>query len=259
MKKERSVPYCVSLPSMDVFLTENFFTGQLGRPRRLHSHPAYELVCIDGEDGMRFIVHPPLQEHLAVDAPREKTSSLLFSFSPGKTEDVCHQLKYLTQPTELSDPGGGRSRILTAKTLAEELHLPGAADQLAAELWLLFICLGRSLSPEDVRKAPLSNLDRKRLALLEAHFNIDLKDPECSKKNLAAQLGVSERHLGRILREVYGDSYSNLLLRSRMSIAEAMRREGVRSAETLAHAVGYRSPVAFRRARRRFLAELNKK
>ena len=80
------------------------------------------------------------------------------------------------------------------------------------------------------------------------YFNIGLKDPDCSKPQLASLLGVTERQLTRILSEIYHSTFSDILLRSRMTIAQAMVMEGRKSLEEIAQAVGYRSEEALKRA-----------
>ena len=130
------------------------------------------------------------------------------------------------------------------------------AEQLAAELRLLFVCLARKANGDQATAAShQQTLDEERLAILEDYFNIGLKDPDCSKAQLATLLGVGERQLTRILSEVYHSSFSEILLRSRMNIAQAMVIEGRKNAEQIAEAVGYRSADALKRAYRSHFGE----
>lgn len=247
-------PLYLPLPGMEVYLAESFFKNQLGRPKRLHSHPAYELVCIQREQGTEFVIVPPLIEHLAAEAAPGSINSLLFSFPQAADYDICLELKNVTDgPVTLQDDFDGSIRIRRAKQLAENLLLPGAREQLAAELRLLFVCLARKVSRKDqVIPSHQQTLYEERLAILEDYFNISLKDPDCSKSQLASLLGVTERQLTRILSEVYHSTFSDILLRSRMNIAHAMVMEGRKTAEQIAQAVGYRSVEALKRAYRAF-------
>lgn len=247
-------PLYLPLPGMEVYLAESFFKNQLGRPKRLHSHPAYELVCIQREQGTEFVIVPPLIEHLAAEAAPGSITSLLFSFPQAADYDICLELKNVTDgPVTLQDDFDGSIRIRRAKQLAENLLLPGAREQLAAELRLLFVCLARKVSRKDqVIPSHQQTLYEERLAILEDYFNISLKDPDCSKSQLASLLGVTERQLTRILSEVYHSTFSDILLRSRMNIAHAMVMEGRKTAEQIAQAVGYRSVEALKRAYRAF-------
>lgn len=247
-------PLYIPLPGMEVYLAESFFKNQLDRPKRLHSHPAYELVCIQRESYTEFVIVPPLIEHLAAEAEPGSITSLLFSFSQTPEYDICWELKAITgQPVTLQDDFDGSIRIQKAKQLAENLLLPGAREQLTAELRLLFVCLVRKLSSKAFAPAlHPQTLYEERLAILEDYFNIGLKDPDCSKTHLASLLGVTERQLTRILSEVYHSTFSDILLRSRMNIAHAMVMEGRKTPEKIAEAVGYRSADALKRAYRSF-------
>ena len=243
-------PLYIALPGMEVYLAENFFQGLTDRPPRMHSHPAYELVCIESAGGTEFMIVPPLVEHLAVEAAQGRITSLLFAFMQAEEMDICHALQEITTaPIRISDDFDGCTRIHNAKHLAENLLLPGAREQLAAELRLLFVCLARKLSRKENEPAmPQQTLYEERLAILEDYFNIGLKDPDCSKPQLASLLGVTERQLTRILSEVYHSTFSDILLRSRMTIAQAMVMEGRKSLESIAQAVGYRNAEALKRA-----------
>ena len=243
-------PLYIPLPGMDVYLAENFFKSLTDRPPRMHSHPAYELVCIERTNGMEFRIIPPLVEHLAAEDPCGKISSLLFSFTQEEKPDICAALKTITDtPVCLQDDFQGICRLQNAKQLAENILLPGAKEQLAAELRLLFICLARKMACVQPETTPQSQtLYEERLAILEDYFNIGLKDPDCSKTQLASLLGVTERQLTRILSEVYHSTFSDILLRSRMTIAQAMVMEGRKGLDTIAQAVGYRSEDALKRA-----------
>lgn len=245
-------PLYIPLPGMEIYLAESFFHGQLDRPRRLHNHPAYELVCIETDGGMTFRIIPPLLEHLAADAPPEKVTSLLFSFTAPPSNDICQTLhKVVNEPITFSDDFQGQLRIRNVKRLVQNSLQWGAYEQITAELRLLFICITRKLNSVCGSVSPhRQTLDNKRLAILEDYFNIGLKDPDCSKAQLAALLRVSERQLTRILEQTYRSTFSDLLMRSRMNIANAMAAEGSKSAEEIAQAVGYRSAESLKRAYR---------
>ena len=239
---------------MEVYLAENFFKGLTDRPPRMHSHPAYELVCIEAGESTEFMIVPPLVEHLSVEAVSGRITSLLFAFSQAEPADICHTLQSVSgAPIRILDDFDGCARIRNAKLLAENLLLPGAKEQLTAELRLLFVCLSRKFShaTEEPALHP-QTLYEERLAILEDYFNIGLKDPDCSKAQLASLLGVTERQLTRILSEVYHSTFSEILLRSRMTIAQAMVMEGRKTLEEIAKAVGYRSADTLKRAYRAF-------
>jgi len=252
MENNQKKLFYVPLAGMEVYLATCFFRGMQDRPRNLHIHPCYELICVEKEEGMSFTIIPPLYEHIMADVPIEQVSSLLFSFLSDETEDICMALKKISQPVTIQDTFGGKQRILSLKELTAQ-NPPGAREQIAAELRLLFILLARSVCEDDaIKLRPVQTLEEERMALLEEYFNIQLKDADCSKQQLAEQLGVCERQLTRILKEIYHSNFSSILLRSRMNLAQAMLEQEQKSLEEIAEAVGYASPDTFKRAYKKF-------
>ncbi|MBE7010147.1 MAG: helix-turn-helix transcriptional regulator [Ruminococcaceae bacterium] len=245
----------IILPGMEAFLASCFFCGMLDRPRNKHVHPCYELICIENGEEMSFTIVPPLFEHVMADAPTDKVSSILFSFLQEEIKDICMRLKSISEPVTIRDNFEGLERIRSVKQLA--LHpVPGAREQIAAELRLLFIGLARNVWMQEEEYEDVQTLEEERLAHLEEYFNIKLKDADCSKQQLAEQLGVCERQLTRILKETYQSSFSTILLRSRMNLAQAMVEQGKKSIEEIAESVGYTSPQSFKRAYRKFFGHL---
>ena len=112
MEPEIKLPLRIVLPGMEVLLTGRFFHG-LNRPPMQHMHPCFELTCVEKQDGVRFILVPPLVAHMAADGPLERISSILFSFTGGGEEDVCDVFRRIQKPLEIADsfdgvPGCGR-------------------------------------------------------------------------------------------------------------------------------------------------------
>ena len=239
--------FCVSLPGMEVYLGTYFFTGIPGRPSRKHIHPTYELVCIEEAGVMKFLIHPPLQEHYSPKAPKETIASLLFAVLDDSANDVVRSLCVSTD-MEILDTFDGFERIKSLKEFGiEEGSL--VQEQRRAELWLLFVCLARAISGEKrVGNSIRQTWDEQRIAKMEEYFNIHLHDPNCSKQQLAEELGVCERQLTRILEKTYRSSFSDILRTSRLTLAEAMLEQGEQSQEEVAAAVGYTSFGAFQRA-----------
>ena len=242
----------ITIPTMNIYLGTSFFHDLSSRPRRLHKHPCYELVCVDEGDEMHFTITPPLYEHLAANALPGAVTSFLFSFTDEQSNDICTSLKQLSEPITVNDTFGAADNVRSIRSIISDTD-PGAKEQIAAELRLLFVKLSRSLysSLTAAETSTESTLDEKRMAILEEYFNIRLKDPNCSKLGLADELGVCERQLSRILHDVYGKNFHAILLESRMTIAQAMFYQGRSAAET-AKAVGYASLYSFKRAYKRY-------
>ena len=245
MKNKRL--FYVMLPGMEVYLGSCFFEGIANRPSRKHIHPTYELVCVEENDGMRFVIHPPLSEHFSEDAPPDKITSLLFSFIDVEEDDICARLK-TDCDVEILDTFGGAERIKALKTLLDD-NIPGVREQRVAELRLLLVNLARKVEGEyQTRNLPVQTWDEERTARLEEYFNLQLHDPNCSKQQLAEEIGVCERQLTRILEKTYHSNFSDILRNSRLTLAEAMLRQGDKTPGEVAEAVGCVSVDALERA-----------
>ena len=250
MEMEIKLPWRILLPGMEVLLTGRFFHGLKNRPPMLHTHPCFELTCVEESAGMRLILVPPLVAHVAADGHPDRISSILFSFQAAREqrEDVCDVFRSMRAPVEIVDSFDGAARLRAIKAAFGNPG-PGLREQVEAELRLLFVHLARNLYPANQNKpVPLQTLDEERLGLLEECFNVDFRDPSCSKRKLAQRIGVSERQLSRILAETYHSSFSALLLRTRMNLAQAMLQHGGSTKAEIAQAVGYTSLPSFRRA-----------
>lgn len=244
--------------SVKVYIGSSFYAPLVDRPPRSHTHPCYELVCVELDDGqMRFTVNPPLVEHIASDAPSERISSLLFELVQSRGGDIYDALR-VESPTEVFDIYGSAERVRSLKRLIGDTGR-GVREQMEAELRLLFVCLARSLSRGGCDAEPEALHAANRFTRLEEYFNIHLADPNSSKAHLAAELGVSERQLTRILLETYNSNFSAILLRSRMTLAAAMLKRGDKTLEEIAGAVGYYTREAFVKAYKKYYGKSPKK
>lgn len=239
--------FCVTLPAMEVYLGNYFFEGVKNRPPRKHIHPTYELVCVQKNNGMNFIIHPPLSEHFSEDVSPDSITSLLFTFLDTDNDDFCMRLK-TDCDIEIVDTFGGAERIKALKGLVDD-RIPGVAEQRIAELRLLFISLARAISDNCIdHNISQQTLDAERIARLEEYFNIRLQDPNCSKQQLAEELGVCERQLTRIIKNTYNSNFSEILRNSRLTLAEALLNQGNTTPEEIAEIVGFSSLEALQRA-----------
>ncbi len=251
----RKNPIHISIPNMDIYLASNFFGSLTDRPRRLHSHPSYELVWINEKNADSFIITPPLVEHISADASPESVFSFLFTLTNEKADDITHFIGNISTPTEIKDSFGGAVHLEEAKYAAQNMT-NGARELIEAELRLFFIKLSRTLylSKKEYR-TPKQTLDEERPAILEEFFNIEMKNPNCSKRLLASKLGVCERQLTRILKEVYNSSFSSILLTSRMNMVDAMLKDETKTTAEIAEAAGYLSEASMKKAYFKFFGE----
>lgn len=251
---------CIKYPNMDVYLSTCFFQSLTERPRRNHLHLCHELVCVEENGKMRFVINPPLYEHVSVDASPETVCSILFSFPKEDYVELTSLLKTIDKEVSFIDDFDGISRIRSIKFLVGDLSWI-AQEKIKAELHLLFVDITRKLFPDlKVKSAEfLQTLDVERMIRIEEFFNVRLSDASCSKTKLADELGVCERQLTRILKELYNKTFSEIMMHSRMSLAEAMREKGGKSLEKIAEAVGYISVESFKRAYKNYFGKSYKK
>lgn len=244
-------PLYIPLPGMEVYIAESLFHRQPSKVRPMHTHTVYELLCIPSETELVFRIIPPFLEHRAEDTSEENVTSMLFSFNQPSVNDICQTLRGIqNEPVSFIDDFHGCMRLQSIRQLVQDGLQSGAYEQIAAELRLLFVCLARKYSNTCVNiTASHQTLENKRLAILEDFFSImGLQESDHSKAKLASLLGVSERQLTRILEQTYHSTFSELMMRTRMRIAQANIVEGRVSLERIAEHVGFRNVDALKRA-----------
>lgn len=246
MKKN---PLCIYVDNVEVYFNDYFFTGILDRPARKHIHPSFELICVSDENP-RFIINPPLKEHYSVDSKPENMCSFLFSFRKIDKKDVCCCLNSIKEERVVLDTFQGAEIIKKIKNLILDNGY-GAFEEVKAQLKILFIELSRAIFSSVKNSENLVDLNKERVARMEDFFNINIQNPNCTKENLADELGVCVRQLSRIIKNVYGTSFSNVLLSSKMTLAEAMRLEKKPLKEIL-YKTGYSTEISFKRAYKKY-------
>lgn len=126
------------------------------------------------------------------------------------------------------------------------------AEKLYSELQLLLVDAARAIpgtrrtSPPPVR-AP----EELRGNIIEYFLSEYASFSECRKDELATLLSVSDRQLTRILSEIYGKTFRELLLERRMCFARGHENQGT-PAEKAAESCGYTSVEAFLNAFRKY-------
>lgn len=135
----------------------------------------------------------------------------------------------------------------TAKLILEELsdNKPLSHKCIRAAFHMLFICLLRDLGLRlEERDSEENDEQAIRRNAIDTFFGSNMPFG-CSKERLARELGVSERQLGRILQDLYGKSFREMLLQSRMENAAWMLRSSDRPIGEVARALKYSSEVPF--------------
>lgn len=252
-------PICVRIPGIEIYLTTYFFKGVTDRPPRMHTHPCYEIVCTGRENRIVFTLIPPLCEHYSKTVADGRICSFLFSFTEEAKKDMCRVISTVENVTEITDTFDGISRIRAIQNSGNQNDF-GWYELLKAQFRLFFVQLAQIFYTQGHSKDSESQtLDNERIALLENFFNIEMRDPNCCKQQLAKKIGVCERQLTRILKKTYNSSFSAILMQSRMNMAQAMLVSGEGTIEKIAHSVGYTSVASFRTAYKKFFGHLPRK
>ena len=245
---------CVELSGAKL-LVGNIQKNRIPQPINKHIHPSYELVYVYSPDSPTLTIIPPLCEHWANEAPAGSVIGLLFSLT-GKGDGIYSGFKSITEPTVIPDTFDAGKLIKEGCAALSDRRF--ASDAIARACFeLLFARICRELyCGESLQSAKCATLDDKRISILDDYFNWCHKDPNCNKMQLAEKLGVTERHLSRILKEYYGRTFAELLLEARMSIAKALIENGEKDFERIAKEVGYISNRAFKSAYKSFFGSL---
>lgn len=132
---------------------------------------------------------------------------------------------------------------LILSELAEEKSLSQKAIRAGFHLLFVYLLRDLGLEMEKSGSGEVHEEIRRRNAI-DTFFGSQMPFG-CSKERLARELGVSERQLGRILQELYGKNFREMLLQSRMENAAWMLRSQDVPVKNVARALKYASEVAF--------------
>ena len=141
--------------------------------------------------------------------------------------------------------------------LRRELLSPGSATKAYVEALLsqfylrLMRQLGERLGQAETDKQSGSYDERsQRQLLIEEYFQENFAQ-SITEDHLAAEMCLSRRQVSRVLREIYGKSFRQLLIEERLNRAAQLLLSTDRSVEQIAEEVGYTSLSGFYSAFRR--------
>ncbi len=216
-----------------------------------HTHCCYETTFFS-RDGKNFcIVSPPFCRHSTVPVSPGERFSFMFVLTGSKPDRISEVFSRLESSVEVEDDFGGLRCAEEIRTLAIDMVF-GAKELIAAQMRTVMVKLAQILNRGVLEQLPKKQtLEEERELRLENFFSAMVKDPNCSKLQLADELGVSERQLTRILQELYGKNYHELVLESRMRLAQALLEKG-ESVDDAMTKSGYVSRRTFERAYRKY-------
>ncbi len=242
-----------------------------------HSHQAYELLFADSglyrvdfgtekvtlSAGQVLIIAPGVVHSthtLDSAADGDKASlTLRFSHNPSPVGE-SGQLREWQRVRAFFEGISKYRRIDNARAVLS--HVDNLGRELSASprsvlsvhsrlLGILSALLAASpsLCQEEERPA---TLDEQREALLNDYFDFQTARQRPGETELADQLGISRRHLNRIVRKAYGRSFQEQLLANRMEAAAFLLEHSSLSLRELAEHLGYDSYSGFFLAFRKY-------
>jgi signal transduction histidine kinase/ligand-binding sensor domain-containing protein/DNA-binding response OmpR family regulator len=218
---------------------------------RQHLVPRYRVLeAVNGEEGIAMARH-----HL----PDLVLSDVMMPVTDGFA--LCRTLK--SDPETdflpvilLSARAEAEDRFTGLTELADDyLTKPFDVRELMARIANI-IAMRRRLkerfaaAPLTIHPAPVdvASADRKFLDQVRAAIEAHLGDEQFSVERLASAVAQSRGNLHRRLRELIGESPSNLIRRTRLERAAAMLEVGAGSVGEVAYAVGFKSVAHFSNA-----------
>ena len=245
----------VDMPGMYViFSTFNFDYYDKNKTPGIeisHTHCCYETTFFN-RDGKNFcIVSPPFCRHVTQPVSPNERFSFMFVMTGAKSDRICDVFSRLEASVEVEDDFGGLAHAMEIRKLAADMEF-GSKELVSAMMRMIMVKLAKTLNNGVLEQLPKKQtLEEERELRLENFFSGAVKDPNCSKLQLADELGVSERQLTRILQELYHKNYHDLVLESRMRIARALLEKEESIGGVMAKS-GYVSRRTFERAYKKY-------
>ena len=265
-----ALAFPIDLPSqryvLSVFLHFNFLRNwnRTDLLKVRHNHKRYEVVCCwedDTPSHARFRIIPPGCWHFGRDFSNLTDRSWLcpftFSIKPdtdnavgsNSSNAVLERFLKLNEPIELSPAFDGAHLIEQIRNEIQRKY--GVRyDVLITQFQLLMLELAYALPFEEPCTAIETQYhsDDFRQELVDIFFVKNHSNPDCCRAQLAKELNISERQVGRVVEQLYQRSFSEVLTEYRMNFAEAWRADKGLTAAEAAAAVGYQSVRGFLKA-----------
>lgn len=232
---------------------QNFAAERLVR----HSHGQFEVQAQwdsrTPESGS-FRIIPPGVWHMGVlRSPDDRLQVTAFSFSMREKSGpnlrnshgtALNAFLGLTGETPVPDTFGG---VRLLQQIRRELQQPTVCpDRVYALIHLLMVELALHLPCyEPARHTPDGRQEDWLPEQIERMLTENLSDPAFSRERMAQRLNYSQRQLSRMLDQLYGKTFRQILLERRMEFAEGWRVADRLSAAETARKVGYASVRGF--------------
>lgn len=239
-----------------------------------HAHASYELlIATDGEfyidvqgkaeketfllkTGCAFLVPPGVYHYTHGILGAQNKLALRFNCVCDKNTKSnrsvfknCERILSECKEAKIIDDGAKLSEII--REIRNELNSDRIASGEYAELLInqLYLNLFRFLDTSETNEKSPSviltscDTDDRQITIenfLSSHYSENLTEDD-----LALEMNLSKRHLSRIIRQIFGTSFRQLLIDVRLNRAAQLLIETDISAEDIAASVGYTSLSGF--------------
>ena len=132
---------------------------------------------------------------------------------------------------------------LRREFLGNELVKKDFISVILNQIYLLLLRKMSNLGIREVVPNYCDEQEQRRLGL-ESYFEQNFDKP-ITEEHLAQEMYLSKRQVSRILREVYGKSFRQILINTRMNCAKQLLESTALSLEEIADLVGYNSLSGF--------------
>ncbi|MBO4262994.1 MAG: helix-turn-helix domain-containing protein [Clostridia bacterium] len=234
----------------------------------IHTHYFYEMHIIlggsaeihAGKDVFRvkendLVLLPEKTEHFTVNVSKDfKVLTLAFAM---RHSGVRPKGEYLFFRNAFAAHGpiactiGERERAAIAETIENRAkNTVYSVNKIQTLISGLLLDVAENISAlkknEDMSCDPDSkDIDIKRKYMIETYIWSGLENGTgITLGSLAKKMGLSPRQTDRFIRDAFGTTFKDLLVDSRMTIAQAMLEKGVPT-EEVAYSVGYSSYTGF--------------
>jgi len=231
---------------------------------KIHKHTTFEVVfqaknCIQLDQapssGCLFTLVPPECMHATAFSMSDPLYCTSFTFSleapSGYIPPFVQTLLSIDQPCTVVDNFGGVDLLRhCTKTTCEyetSITLMHLLIRMLAELPALKSSRGRISYGSNASQ------------YIEEYIDQHKQSKDCTSKNLADEMHISERQLYRILQAFFRCSFRELLLKARMQTAWALLHSSSCSIEEVLEQTGYSSFATLSKAYRSYFGEPIKK
>jgi len=257
-----------------VFARPAVVVGPPDNKSLFHSHPHFELYIIEYGSGHialpdlkpiklsrnTAILVPPGMLHERYHLP-DTTSRLMvvnFDYSkinPKISDTINEYMDYFFKDTQ---------NVLVLKDKYFSHFINNIVSQYEAEptlanllisnifeglfLHILRICHRQNTEAEPVWIYEYKSAAIKNKVTIAKEIDDYISHPDCSLQSLAAHLDMSVRNTQRIIKNIYGCNYSEVLAERRLKLALEYMKEKKYSMNDISQMVGYNQYASFRKA-----------